>query len=61
MDIELKVEGMHCQACVRRVQKALEKAAGVEVVEVMVGQVRARGDRAQVEEAVTKAGFSVAG
>jgi hypothetical protein len=46
---------------VRRVQKALEKAAGVEVVEVMVGQVRARGDRAQVEEAVTKAGFSVAG
>jgi copper chaperone CopZ len=61
MDIELKVEGMHCQACVRRVQKALEKAVGVEVIEVTVGQVRARGDRSQVEDAVTKAGFSVAG
>jgi len=60
MEIKLEVEGMHCQACVRRVQKALEKTPGVEILEVAVGSVRVRGiPREQAEEAITRAGFSV--
>ena len=60
MDIQIKVDGMHCQACVRRVQKAIEKVPGVEVVEVAVGSVRVKGEqRAEVEGAITRAGFTV--
>ncbi|MCS6898770.1 MAG: heavy metal-associated domain-containing protein [Myxococcales bacterium] len=60
MEVELKVEGMHCQACVRRVRKALEQIRGIEILEVSVGSVRVRGiKREQAEDAVSRAGFSV--
>lgn len=60
MEIQIKVDGMHCQACVRRVQKALEKVSGAEVLEVAVGSVRVQGaTREEVEAAITKAGYTV--
>jgi copper chaperone len=61
MEIQLKVDGMHCDACVRRLRKALEKLQGAEILEVSVGTVRVQGPpRAEVEAAVIKAGYTVA-
>ena len=60
--MRLSIEGMHCQACVRRVQKALEKVDGVQVESVEVGsaQVAMRPEQEQaVLEAVRKAGYQV--
>lgn len=58
--MKLAIEGMHCQACVRRVQKALESVEGakVESVEVGTAVVAAPPEREQaVLEAVRKAGY----
>jgi copper chaperone CopZ len=60
--MKLSIEGMHCQACVRRVQKALEKVDGVQVESVDVGSavVGAQPEQEQeVLEAVRKAGYQV--
>ncbi len=38
--LKLKIEGMHCGACVRRVTLALEKLDGVKVEAVEVGSAR---------------------
>jgi len=60
--MKLSIEGMHCQACVKRVQKALEKVDGVQVESVEVGsaQVAMRpGQEQAVLEAVRKAGYQV--
>ena len=38
-DLKLKIEGMHCGACVRRVTAALAKVEGVQVKNVEVGSV----------------------
>ena len=35
--MRLSIDGMHCQACVQRVRKALEKVPGVEIEQVDVG------------------------
>lgn len=59
--ILLKVEGMHCQSCVRRLNAALGRLEGVEVVSVEVGSARLVADgtrRNQILEAVTDAGFT---
>ena len=58
--MKLSIEGMHCQACVRRVQNALEKVEGVQVQSVEVGSavVGARPEQEQaILEAVRKAGY----
>jgi len=58
--MKLAIEGMHCQACVRRVQNAIAKVEGVEVKSVEVGsaEVGAQPDKEQaVLEAVRKAGY----
>jgi copper chaperone len=58
--MRIEIDGMHCDACVRRVRKALE-AAGVAAREVKVGsaEVDAPPEReAAAIEAVRKAGFS---
>ncbi len=63
MEIQINVQGMHCQACVRRVQKSLEKLADARVVEVTVGAVKVDllgATQSQVEGAIEQAGFSVA-
>ena len=41
---ELAVDGMHCQACVRRVRAALAALPGVVVDEVAIGRVRGAVD-----------------
>jgi copper chaperone len=39
-EITLKIDGMHCGSCVRRVSQALAAVAGVKVNEVRVGAAR---------------------
>ncbi len=66
METTLKVEGMHCGACVNRVQGALEDAEGVQQAEVSLeageAWVRHEPDRASQErlrELVEGAGYQV--
>jgi copper chaperone len=39
-ETRLRIENMHCDACVRRVRQALEKVEGVQVDDVHVGGAR---------------------
>ena len=39
-ELTLRIENMHCGACVRRVTQALEKVPGVHVGEVRIGAAR---------------------
>jgi len=62
--MEIAIEGMHCDACVRRVKKALaealEAAAGVRVDRVEVGSATITADpegEAAALEAIRKAGY----
>ena len=60
LGMKLVIEGMHCQNCVQRVRKALEKIDGVRVEDVEVGSAVLTADAAMepaVLEAVRKAGF----
>jgi len=58
--MKVSIDGMHCDACVRRVRKALEGVAGAAVEHVEVGAaqvaVDARGEPL-VLEAIRKAGY----
>ncbi|MFP5226703.1 MAG: heavy-metal-associated domain-containing protein [Acidobacteriota bacterium] len=61
-DIKLTIEGMHCQACVRRVTSALTGVPGVRVDSVEVGTAKAGFDPAtatpeQIAAAVDRIGF----
>lgn len=57
--MELKIEGMHCGACVRRVTQALEKTPGVKVESVAIGSaVVETADAAAAVAALKKAGFA---
>jgi copper chaperone len=58
--MKVAIEGMHCQACVQRVRKALEKVDGVSVAQVAVGSADVAVDpahEAAVLDAVRKAGY----
>jgi copper chaperone CopZ len=59
-EINLKLENMHCGACVRRVTMTLEKT-GVKVEEVNVGSARIQApetiDDPAILEALNKAGY----
>ncbi|HWZ31678.1 MAG TPA: heavy metal-associated domain-containing protein [Bryobacteraceae bacterium] len=58
--MKVAIEGMHCQACVQRVRKALEKVDGVSVAQVEVGSAVVAADPAReaaVLDAVRKAGY----
>jgi copper chaperone len=60
--MKLAIEGMHCQACVKRVQKALEKVEGADVQSVDIGSAVVApqpGQEEAVLEAVRKAGYAV--
>lgn len=51
---------MHCDACVRRVRKAIEKTDGAKIEDVQVGWAEVSVDAAReaaVLEAVRQAGF----
>ncbi len=62
--MELKIEGMHCDGCVRRVTALLKRVDGVEVEQVVVGEaklmVRDGVERAELVRAVEGGGFKVA-
>lgn len=58
-EIVLDIEGMHCDACVRRVSQALERVPGAKVEEVKVGTARLKADDpAPVIAAIAKAGYT---
>jgi copper chaperone CopZ len=62
-EIRLRIDGMHCGSCVRRVSQALAAVPGVVVNEVRVGAARlsAAEEPAPVELAIAalaKAGYT---
>ncbi len=60
-DIVLKIENMHCGACVRRVTQTLNSIAGVQVDEVQVGAARVHLTDATVDPSALVAAISKAG
>jgi len=67
-EVTLTLEGLHCAACVARVEKALTGAPGVEqaLVKLATRQARVRYDSGQttvknLETAVQEAGYQVTG
>ena len=60
----LKIDGMHCQACVRRVTTAIEKVAGPESAKVEIGSAAVHFDPEKtseqaIAEAVRAIGFEL--
>ena len=58
--MRIAIDGMHCQACVQRVRKALEKVDGAQVDQVEIGSAAVSvdpGGEAAILEAVRKAGY----
>jgi copper chaperone len=58
--MRISIEGMHCDACVRRVRMALEKVEGVKVQDVQIGSadiVTAKENEAAAIAAIEKAGY----
>ena len=62
--VELKVEGMDCQGCVKSVTRMLSGVAGVEKVDVSLEEGRARvtydpakSNVAEMKRAVERAGY----
>jgi copper chaperone CopZ len=58
----LRIDGMHCGSCVRRVTQALNLTGGVEVEEVRIGAARLKSldDKPPVDVAIAalaKVGF----
>ena len=61
-EFTLRIDGMHCGSCVRRVTQALSSAEGVQVEEVRIGAARLKSeDRPPVDAAIaalSKAGYT---
>ena len=64
--IEIKVEGMHCEGCSKRLTKVLSNIDGVENVDVSLENKLAKIDYnenitkiEELEEAIIDAGFEV--
>ena len=58
--MKIAIVGMHCDACVRRGTKALEKVPGIAVEKVAVGSAEVATDQAHenaVLEAIREAGY----
>ena len=61
-EFTLRIDGMHCGACVRRVSQALASTEGLDVKEVRVGAARVASDQQPLPidralEALAKAGY----
>lgn len=61
-EFTLRIDGMHCGSCVRRVSQALSQTPGLTVKEVRVGAARIEGEGqpARLDEAIAalaRAGF----
>ncbi len=61
-EITLKIDGMHCGSCIRRVTQAIQNAGPFEVEEVRMGAARfavpGNPDARLAVEALAKAGFT---
>ena len=62
-EFTLRIDGMHCGSCVRRVTQALSTTTGVEVKEVRIGAARLQSmdDDAPLDAAIAslaRAGYS---
>ena len=62
--VTIGIDGMSCQHCVMRVKKAIEALAGVSSLDVTVGSASVTFDstkiqKAEIEKAVTAAGYTV--
>ncbi len=62
-EFTLRIDGMHCDSCIRRVSQALASAEGVQVQEVRLGAARLTTNLAPVPvdlavAALAKAGYS---
>jgi len=53
-EFTLRIDGMHCGACVRRVSQALAQTQGLEVKEVQIGAARVASEQepAAVDRAI---------
>lgn len=51
MSTKLAIQGMHCDGCVRRVRKILERA-GVPATEVVVGSATVEAPPAELAKAI---------
>lgn len=65
-EVTIKILGMSCQHCAMRVQKTLESLPGITALKVTVGQAEISFDEAKLqqkdlEEAIVKSGYKVAG
>ena len=60
-DVVLRIENMHCGACVRRVTQALNSIAGVHVDEVQIGAARVHLTDTAPEPSALVAAISKAG
>jgi copper chaperone len=60
-EITLRIDGMHCGACVRRVSQALASQQGLAVKEVRIGAARIQADEesaaGRAVDALAKAGY----
>jgi copper chaperone len=61
-EVSLRIEGMHCGACIRRVTQSLQTVPGAEVEQVRLGAARVKLERGVSVEALIaglgKAGFA---
>jgi copper chaperone len=60
-EVTLRIENMHCGACVRRVTQALEIISGVQIGEVRIGAARVQAPddvrESALVSAVERAGY----
>lgn len=54
-EVTLRIDNMHCGACVRRVTQALENVGGVQVGEVRVGGARVQAPEELPESSLVSA------
>lgn len=60
----IAIDGMTCQHCVMRVQKAIEGLSGIQEASVVIGQATVEFDETQIkqkeiEDAIIKAGYRI--
>lgn len=58
------IDGMHCDACVRRVTHALDELPGVRVSSVTIGTAHVMAEppcEEEIRSAIQKAGFTMTG
>lgn len=67
MKKEIKIDGMHCEHCVARIEKALSSVSGVDKVKVNLKKGLAKVECAEtandsaLKDAVESLGFTVTG